>query len=319
MQLLAKKYNKDKFLCLIKDDDSRYEKVGRDVIKKLGIATKIVDIDSGLGLKDLPRNITHVFHLAARTDTSQKGHNATNYLGTKRLVEALNLTPKTHFVHISTTAFMSGRKDCSKPFREKDSPFPTNEYGRSKLNGEKYLIRKSKVVDFKLTIVRFPTVYGPKPRNNSFFDILNKQIDKDSIISRINWPGLTSLVHVDDAAKIILKLAQNPPKPRQSNVFIVSAESLSLARINSKLFAQKNKAYKQIKLPAIVWKLFRHSRSVLYKLEKLFPAKLYNLFWRASLVVDNVIYCESTKLKEVLPKYRFKTIDKSIEDVTILN
>lgn len=310
--VLVKKYGNKNILCLIKKSDTQYEKDGRKVLSQLKVKTKLIDLDSGYGLKNLPEKISYVFHLAARTDTSEKGHNITNNLGTKALVEALNLSSKSHFIYTSTTAFMSGRINCSTPITEKSTPSPTNEYGRSKLAAEKYLIGESRKKKFKLTILRFPTVYGEYPRKNSFFDLVDTFARKKSIFSRINWPGKTSIVHVDDAANIISMLVRKAKKT-QENVFIVSAESISFAKINEILYSERKLKFRKIKLPLFFWTFSSFGRKITPFFENIFPPKLYNLIWRAGLLVDNVIDCKSVNLPTVLPNYKFKRLVDTIK------
>lgn len=309
LPLLVKKYGKKSILCLVKKNDSTYEKAGRKVLDKLGVNIKSVNLDNGSGLENLPNNITQVFHLAAKTDTSEKGHYNTNYLGTKRLLEALQLNTKSHVIYTSTTALMSGRRNCSKPINEKSTPVPTNEYGMSKLSAERYLIKKSKC-NFKLTILRFPTVYGPNPRKNSFFDILNNFAQRQSFFFRLNWPGKTSLVHVDDVAGILVKIGSKSPRKEKHSLLIVSAESIRFDGINEKLYTALGISYQKVILPNFFWQAAAYLRMYIPFLERFLPRQLYNFFWRSSLLVDNVIDCKPINLP--LLRYRFKKLDDEI-------
>lgn len=311
----AKHLKKSHILCLIWDKDSPLERSGRKILGELGLKTKLIDLVTGKGMDNIPKSPSLVIHLAANTETSELDHRV-NDLGTKNLVNALGkLGPKTHFIHVSSTAFMSGRKNCSVPFDENTPPTPTNEYGRSKLRAEQWLQSRCKTDKFRLTIVRFPTVFGSNPRKNSFFDLLKKLIIKKSLFARLNWPGLTSLIHVEDAAKILILLVQKSPKPGSPEIYILQSESLTMAQISAKMHKALGYPYKGIILPTLFWKLCSFGRKYVYLLEKVLPLNVYNYPWRASLLVDNVIYCRSNKIRKVLAKWKPRTLENTIEDV----
>src|SRR5438034_1291566 len=75
---------------------------------------------------------------------------------------------------------------------------PMSRYVLSKWRAEKFLLAEAQRRGFRLTILRLCTVYGPEFRPNTFFDVLKKEVERGTIVSRLNWPGLTSFIHVDD-------------------------------------------------------------------------------------------------------------------------
>jgi len=82
-----------------------------------------------------------IVHTAAYTDVDgceldpDKAYKI-NADGTKNLAEACNDTGAL-MIYISTDYVFDGRKD--KPYTEIDKPNPINVYGKSKLQGEKYV------------------------------------------------------------------------------------------------------------------------------------------------------------------------------------
>lgn len=317
IKLLVKKYKSKDILCLIWDHNSNLERTGRKILKDLKINTKKIDLITGHGLNNLPKSPELIIHLAANTDTNEKDHRA-NDIGVKNLVNAFSpISPNTHLIHISTMVAMSGRKNCSKPFNESSPLSPNNEYTRTKANGEKIILERQKEEKFRLTILRPNTIYGSGMRPDSLFDFVKKLILKKSLLARLNWPGLSSLICVDDVAKAILLATTKPPKPGKSNVFFLHGENVTLADISRELHKKLNIPYKVITMPKLFWTLSSIERYFIPVLERVTDPKTFNLAWRASLIVENVIYCNSVKMKKTFPTWSPKKLNDEIKRITI--
>lgn len=314
---LAIKKIKKRFSCFVGSSETDLEKRGVKILKQNGVKFSSVDLITGKNLNKLPESPELIIHLAANTDTSTPNHKV-NDLGTKNLFNALKLSgPKTHFIYTSTTVLFSGRKNADKPITNKTAPKPTNEYGRTKLAAEKFLISACIKNKIPLTIIRINTVYGNDPRKYKMFASLKTLILSNSIISRLNWPGLTSIVHVKDVAEIILKLSKKPPKPGHIQTFILYSENLTLSEI-SKLMHQKLKVdYHPINLPGYFWKICAYLRRFIPLLENLLPSHIYNMFWRAGLIVDHVIYCKSGELFKMYPGWKPRKLKDTIQDTLV--
>jgi nucleoside-diphosphate-sugar epimerase len=245
---------------------------------------------TGKGLHKITGKPRFVIHLAGQTDTSQKGHQD-NVTGAKNLINSLkHLDNKTHFIFTSSLAVYSGRKDCNKAITTKTTPVSSNEYGTSKLHAEEVLRTAAEIRGFKLTTVRLPTVWGENPRKNSFLNFLRTLVKKNSIFSRIDWPGKTGLINIDDVAKYLLNLFSKPPKKYQ--IIPIAAENLTLKEIFKTLYKSSGKKYEGITIPNTVWKVARFLKNYLSYFEPILPTQVYNYFWRASIVVDNPLYCK---------------------------
>jgi nucleoside-diphosphate-sugar epimerase len=245
------------------------------------------DLVTGKELEKIPGNPRLVFHLAAATDTSIRDQRC-NDVGTKNLLSSLSgVGPDTHVVFTSSQAIFSGRKDTNKPISEVTKPTVNNNYGKTKLKAECILVNSAKKKKFKLTIIRLPTVWGENPRKNSFLNFLKSLVDKNSMFSRLNWPGKVALINVDAAAKFILNASQKPEK-----IISIAAENVTLAEIFKKITIEKGKDYKQIEVPEFIWDLARKLRPYLKYFEPILPIKIYNYLWRASIVVDSPLCCK---------------------------
>lgn len=240
-----------------------------------------------MGLSKIPNDPKIVFHLAAATDTSDRDQRCNNF-GTKNLLEALNgMGPKTHFIFTSSQAIFSGRRDTKKPIMKKTKPCPNNKYGKTKAEAEEIIRRESKKRKFKLTIIRLPTVWGDNPRKNAFLNFLKSLVDKNSLFSRLNWPGKIALINVDDAAKFILSSAKKPEE-----TISIAVENLTLAEIFEKIKISKGKRYEQIKVSRFIWQLATVLRPYLKYFEFILPTYIFNYLWRASIVTDSPLYCK---------------------------
>lgn len=292
------------------------EKSGLKVLKSLGISPVEIDLTKPLTLKKLPISPKLIIHLAANTDTYDKDHSV-NSEGVVNLFKAVSpINRNTHIIHISTTAFMGGKRNFGKKLTEKSKCTPNNIYSRTKLKGERYIKQMCKKEGFRLTILRLPTVYGKNMRSKSLFDELNRMINKKSILSRLNWPGLTDLVHVDDVANTILFFTKAKPSPGKPEIYIVSGESVRLSNLYQLLYLKRKKRYNEIKLPAVFWKTAAKITELFPLLEGKLPDHIYNWLWRSTLIVDNVIWCDSSKLANKLKtQWKPKKFNDNIADV----
>ncbi len=313
---LVTKTNPKNLLFLILNKTSPLEITGRKKLQDLHLTTKKINLVTQAGLKNIPKNPTAIIHLAASTESSETDHSC-NDLGTKNLYKSLSpLGKNNHFIFVSTIAIFTGRKDCQNKLTEASLPAPSNEYGRTKLEAEEFLKERSVKDKFPLTIIRLSTVFGSNTRQNGLFDALKKLILKKSILSKINWPGKTSLIHVDDVANAILLLLKNPPKPGQPQEFILYSESLTLYEISHLMHNSLKIKYNQIALPKFFWELSKSIRIFIPLLEVILPSMLFNLFWRANLIVDNVLDCDTNKFKKSFPSWKPRKFKDSIVEIT---
>ena len=304
----------DTLLLIYKKGDKKEEKI-EALFRKWDFKLKKVDLINSKDLTKLNFNPDIVIHLAASTDTSQKNHQ-TNDIGTKNLIESFKkFGPEAHFIYTSTTAIYAGRGNCKEPIDDYTSPQPSNEYGRTKLKAEKYLEEEAKKKKFRLTILRLSTVYGTNTRENGLFSILKKAIKSGGIISRLNWPGLTSLVHVDEVSDALWKIAQSPPPPGKPEIFIVLSDSLTMSGISKFMHKEMGVKYKEFRLSRMVWELASYTRVLNSGVERLLPYSFYNIFSRLSLISDHALWCESYTLKKRLQDWEPRKFSEGVKDV----
>ncbi|MCE5194753.1 MAG: NAD(P)-dependent oxidoreductase [Nitrospiraceae bacterium] len=149
----------------------------------------------------------YVFHLAGITKTfDAKNFFHINAKGTENLIETVaekNPSIK-KFVYLSSLA-AAGPSHDGKPLNESFEPRPVSSYGKSKLEGEKRVLKYKD--QMPVIIIRPPAVYGPRDRDMyTLFKLVKKGIS-------FCWGSCYySLIYVEDLAKGIALSAENDSK-----------------------------------------------------------------------------------------------------------
>ena len=236
-----------------------------------------------------------VFHLGANIDTDTPEHeHRVNDAGTANLIAWLGPRAKgCRIVYTSSIAVHDRTGIADGPVRE-DSPFtPRTAYGVTKLRGEHLLQEAAAREGFTWTIPRLPTVYGPGGKAGGMFDLLIAGVRSGGLVSRINWPGRSSVIFVDDVAAILADLALRESAANQ--VYCLSSgEDLTLADIAREAGALVGRAPRPIRLPPAAWSLIRRvAWSPIVRV--LVPRRAHVTYWRLTLVVDDGFWFDARK------------------------
>ena len=119
-------------------------------------------------------------------------------------------------VFVSSQAAM-GPSPNGMPLHEGKIPRPVSSYGKSKLLAEE-AVKKFGTVR-PITIIRLPTVYGPKDKDTLF---LFKSVQKGVYFYPVGAVQLFSIIHVNDAVDGIILAANTPISV--GKVYMVSAD-----------------------------------------------------------------------------------------------
>lgn len=288
--------------CLVKTDEDAFGRTGLELLAARSILTTPMDLIDQTGIGRLPKPDL-LFHLAANTHTWERDHGC-NDVGTENLIHAINpLGANCHVVFTSTTAVMDNRDDLEKPLAA--APMvknqPLSSYGQSKWRAEQFLRAESVRQGFPLSIVRLCTVYGPHPRPNTLFDVMNREVANQSIASRLNWPGLTSFIHVDDVVSCLMEIGNRPPNPGETNTYLLATESGTLADVSRLLYSVKGLAYRAVKLPKAAWNFLRSAHPLCRWGAGSLPVRAYNCLWRFNMVVNPVFHCDTSFMAGAFP------------------
>lgn len=110
--------------------------------------------------------LSTVIHLAARAGVrpsleNPKLYERVNIGGTLHLLELMKLLKIRHMIFASSSSVYG---NTPAPFAEDAECFPLSPYGVTKRAGELFCQTYSKLYDFRITCLRFFTVYGPRNR-----------------------------------------------------------------------------------------------------------------------------------------------------------
>jgi len=242
-----------------------------------------------------PARVDLVFHLGANidTDTPEEEHRV-NDIGTANLLAWLGESLRgARIVYTSSVAVHDRSGVADGPLTE-DSPFtPRTPYGVTKLRGERVIQDAADRLGFTWTIPRLPTVYGPGGKQGGMFDLLTTGVETGGMISRVNWPGRTSVIFVDDVGAILIDLAVRPEAANQ--VYCIgSGENVTLADIAAEIATIAGRPLRLVRVPRLAWRVTRRvawSRLV----AALVPRRLHVTYWRLTLVVDDGFWYDARK------------------------
>jgi len=302
--------------CLVRASDDTFCQAGSAFLRSQSIKCTPIELISARGLEGL-QSPDVVFHLAANTHTWEGDHGC-NDAGTLNLLRALGpLGPNNHIIFTSTTAVMDNREDLSEPLQASPevSASPLSQYGLTKWRAEEFLRRESAKQGFRLSIVRLCTVYGPDPRPNTLFDVLKRHVMKRSLASRLNWPALTSFIHVDDVVSCLLRVADDPPEPGKVRTYLLATESKTLADVACLLYRVHNLPYQRVALPGCGWKLCRIAHKLCKWGAGWLPAWLYNFLWRFDVAVNPVFHCNTNLIARWFPKLNPRRMEDCIGEI----
>jgi len=187
-----------------------------------------------------------VFHLAGLTKSrSTDDFFCINAKGTENLINAVAEKNKKlkRFIYLSSLA-AAGPSNNGSPLREDSEPSPVSNYGKSKLEGEKAVLRHKDSIP--VTILRPPAVYGP--RDEDFF-IFFKLIKKG--VFPYWGKCYYSLLYVDDLVQGMLLSAEN--KDAEGEIYFLSnSKSYTGEELAMEIASALNVGITQIKIPRFV-------------------------------------------------------------------
>jgi nucleoside-diphosphate-sugar epimerase len=295
MAQLLERFGAASITCVVHASNKPGEAEAVESFRRAGVTLLPGDLTKAPIAATPPPLVDVVFHLAANidTDTPEEEHRV-NDSGTANLLAWLRPTLRgCRIVYTSSIAVLDRHGVADGPLKEDSPSTPRTAYGVTKMRGEEILRHAAASDGFSWTILRLPTVYGPGEKAGGLFDLLITGARTGGLISRVNWPGRSSVIYVDDAAAILIDLAVKATAANE--VYCISSgEDLTLPDIAREAGLLVSRPVKPLQLPMAFWRVLR---SVAWSplVRSLVPRRAYVTYWRLTLVVDDGFWFDARK------------------------
>ncbi len=310
---LVADFGPDSVMCLIKPHVASLESKARDAYRAMGLRLIEADLLDQPVTAGPPPHVDIVFHLAANIDTEATETEArVNDIGTQHLIDWLRpVSSGARVVYTSSVAVHDRRTDPTGPISEESPLVPRTAYGKTKGRGEE-IVRNGGVPDgYSWTILRLPTVYGPGQKHGGLFDKMIRMASDGAWLGRLDWPGRTSIIHVDDAVDVMVDLARRHEAANET-ICVASDESLTVGELARQVGAALGRPVTPIVLPR---PLARVVRMLVWNraLQAGMPRVARVSFWRLSLMISDGFWFDTTKLRRVYRK-PLRNLDEGLRD-----
>lgn len=173
-----------------------------------------------------------VIHLGGITsfyETNKKRLYLENVEKTK-LLASWCLENNFKMIYVSTIGVLDRRfmKKTTNGLNRTSKRYPKSHYGKSKLEAEKIM---ENFPESGNVIIRLPWVYGENMRATSHLRAFANWRRKKRLISKVFWPGRVTVIHVLEAAELILQLLSE--QDLQSPIHIGETEPIVIGEILS--------------------------------------------------------------------------------------
>ena len=311
---LVADFGSGSIVCLVKAAVTPIEAEALDTYRRLGLRLIEGDLLNDPVSSEPPPTSDLVFHLAANIDTNATQEEArVNDVGTEHLLNWLRpVSSGSRIVYTSSIAVHDRDRLPTAPISEESPLVPRTAYGVTKLRGEGVIRERAAGDGYSWTVLRLPTVYGPGQKPDGLFDQMIRMAQDGALLGRIDWPGRTSVIHVDDAVAAMVDLARREEAAGQ--VFCVASdEALTVGELARKVGRSIGKPVSPIALPR--W-LLRAARTLVWnrRLQAAMPRLARVSFWRLSLIISDGFWFDSTKLRR-LYSGRLRTVEEGLEDL----
>lgn len=242
---LAYRLSRDeKIRCLVQ--------VGVDSSSVKGFTSDIVfgDLRKPDTLKATLQDVDTVFHLAAVLHSSRvRDYYEVNASGTENLLNLALKSGVRRFIHVSSDAAIGANISRDRPMTEEDEPRPIAVYGKSKLLGERHVMRAHEEHGLKTTIVRPFWTYGPGQPQRALQ--LMRMIQKGRVPLIGDGEMLRSMTYVDHTIDALI-LARASKKAVGSSYFIADERPYAVKEIFGAIAAALGVQFRPLLIPTPV-------------------------------------------------------------------
>lgn len=214
-------------------------------LKGLNLELAYGSFDDQSSLSDAVKDVDYIFHIAAAKTGRRQDLFHHNVAATVNLAKAAaKSAPGLKRFIFSSSQAAAGPSAClEEPRCESDQCHPLSDYGRSKLEAERQLMKLAEQIP--ITIVRPPTVYGPRDSDVLlYFQWINRGLAL--------LPGFKKryahLIFVRDLVEGMIGAAQSDAAAGQT-YFLSDPQSYSWQEISSAIAQSLNKRPLPLRIP----------------------------------------------------------------------
>jgi nucleoside-diphosphate-sugar epimerase len=214
----------------------------------LAVERRVAALDDPGALAAAVRGADYIFHAAGLT----RGRNLAQYMsvnadGTCRLIDAVlaENADLRRFVHVSSLA-AAGPAQSAEPPDESATPRPSDDYGASKLAGERIVLEHADRLP--VTVVRPPAVYGPRDKNFLPLFRIAARLRRVPVLGRPEKRA--AFVYATDLAEGLLLAAQTPGAAGRT--YYVASGIHTTAEVVGALCAALDMPPRMLRVPALL-------------------------------------------------------------------
>ncbi|WP_043755867.1 NAD-dependent epimerase/dehydratase family protein [Imhoffiella purpurea] len=186
------------------------------------VEVRLGDLRDPESLTGVGEDIQTLFHLASYAPRPDEPdiYNAPDHWpvtaeGTRNLLSRLDDSPLERILYVSTIKAMGDRAGARGHPADEDTPAePESLYGRAKLNAEQAVLAWGRARGIQADVLRLPMVYGLEHEGN-----IVRMIEAVAKGRFPPWPRIhnrRSAVHIQDAVKAALLIAERPQDPGET-------------------------------------------------------------------------------------------------------
>jgi nucleoside-diphosphate-sugar epimerase len=279
--------------CLIPKVLPPLEQKSLAYLRRLGVECRECNLMKCPVLEGALPSVDVLIHMAANTRTDLPEHDLqVNTAGTANLLDTFSNSLNGKRVLLTSTSAAIDRDSLPRAPLTEDSPArPRTGYGRTKLQAETIVQKKSYEYGFDYTTLRLTTLYGPGMRGGLFY-VLAEWAIRGRVFARINWPGRASFIFVEDAARIVLWFS-SAEAGRNQTYFVSSGETYTIGKLADLISKERTGRPSQLSLPHWFWKMVQ--RFIW------FPGVKQVIPWRLANVIDDSLLCDSSRMRRIYP------------------
>jgi nucleoside-diphosphate-sugar epimerase len=140
-------------------------------------------------------------------------------------------------------------------------------------------------------------VYGCGAKPDGLFGRLFRLSKNRSTLARLNWPGRTSIIHVDDVVAIMIDLAQREAAGGETYC-IANPHAPTVGALAAQIAQFAPEPARSIRLPGWLWSIGR--RMVWsHSFRLLGSVVAHTLTWQLSLILDDGFWFDTQKLQSI--------------------